>query len=121
MKLEEVLHAHARVAIVGSPGTGKTTLGQKRSDCVSVSDFQAHGWKGSANAALRSVFGRESYVLEGVTAANAVRAQPQAFDVVIVMETAKAPRYKSNITKGVRTILSKAPSLKVVYESECDG
>jgi len=121
MTLDDVLHGHARVAIVGAPGTGKTTLGKKRTDCVSVSDFAAHGWKGSANAALNSVFGQDSYVLEGVTAANAVRSRPQAFDVVIVMETAKHSRYKDHITKGVHTILSQVPQVKVVYESDCDG
>lgn len=122
MTLEEVLKSYKRVAIVGAPGTGKSTLASKRDDYVTTTDFQHKGWQASGVAALRHVLdlGRDSYVVEGVTAASAVRACPGAFDCVIVMQLPKHERYKAHIAKGNDTILSTIPNLNIVYEMACD-
>lgn len=121
MTLAEVLKAHKRVAIVGAPGTGKSTLASLRDDAVTTSTWAHKGWRASGVAALRHVLalGRDSYVIEGVTAAHAVRAAPHLFDVVIVMQVPKHERYKEHIALGAQTVLDTIPNLKIVYELAC--
>ena len=86
-KLEKVLHSNRRVAVVGQPGTGKTTLANQRDDAIHTDDYIAEfDWDGTAQAALEQASQQDSYVIEGVTAARAVRANPDAFDAVIVLE-----------------------------------
>jgi nucleoside-triphosphatase THEP1 len=121
MTLKEALSSHARVAIVGAPGTGKSTLASQRDDAVCTSDWACMGWRTSGVAALRHQLqlGRERYVVEGVAAAHAVRAMPDAFDAVIVMQTPKHDRYKQHIAVGNQTILDPIPGLKIYYELAC--
>jgi hypothetical protein len=59
-------------------------------------------------------------VVEGVTAAHAVRAMPHAFDAVIVMQTPKHERYQQHIADGNASVLDGC-DVKIFYELACDS
>lgn len=120
MKLEDVLNEFNRVAIVGAPGVGKTTLAATRGDFVSTGDYESAGWRSSGIEALAAVLGRERYVVEGVTACHAVRANPKAFDAVIFMQLPKHERWDPAIAKGCHTVLD-GLDVPIIYELNCES
>ena len=116
--LDKVLKKYARVAVVGQPNTGKTSLANKRTDVIHTDDYKELGWKESASAALEAAKEHDSYVVEGVTAARAVREDPSAFDAVIVLEHVKDGSGNRNINKGIATVLSQVDGVPMFFEDE---
>ena len=72
---QEILAKHKRVAIVGGPQVGKTTLASTVTDRpVHNNDTGKHiAWEDQPEYWKNRVFGQDSFVLEGVQAARALR------------------------------------------------
>lgn len=86
-EFQQVLASHKRIAIVGGPKTGKTTLAKTVTDRpVYHNDDGKHiPWEDQPEYWKGQVAGQDSFVLEGVQAARALRKGLQV-DAVIELD-----------------------------------
>lgn len=105
----QVLGRHQRIAIVGGPRVGKTTLAKRVSDrkVVSTDDFARQPWSSVPALIQDAVALASSFVVEGVQAARFLRKGGQV-DAVIRLDRPKVPR-----TKGQETM---AKSVNRIFE-----
>jgi hypothetical protein len=107
LTLEEAL-ALPRVAIVGPPRAGKTTLADKHAgqrEVVHTDDFMQLDYEVLGVALSGYCAGKPAFVLEGVRAAHALRAGLDV-DAAIWLETPfveLTPR-QLDMAKGTRTV-----------------
>jgi hypothetical protein len=107
MTIDEAL-ALPRVAICGPANTGKTTLAAKVTDgrdVVHTDDFIHLGHEGLGDILAGGLEGTERFVLEGVKAANALRAGLEV-DVAIWAGTVHVEHTRGQEiqAKGARTV-----------------
>jgi len=110
----QVLGRHRRIAIVGGPRVGKTTLSKRVSDrkVVSTDDFIRQPW-GSVPTLIQGAVALESaFIVEGVQAARFLRKGGQV-DAVIRLDRPKVPR-----TKGQETM---AKSVNKIFDEWASG
>lgn len=101
---------YPRLAIVGGPRTGKTTLARSIRDrhVIGTDDFMALPWEEVPGKVIEAAgaAGR-SFVVEGVQAARALR-KGLVVDAVVVMTRPKTAltEGQASMTKGVATVLA---------------
>lgn len=106
-----VLAMHRRVAIVGGPGTGKTTLASyvQNRPVVATDAFQGMEWEAVPPAIIeRTSRMGSAFVVEGVTTARALRKGLRV-DAVVVLETQHRPDPLPGqlaMAKGVTTVFN---------------
>jgi predicted ATPase len=106
-RLAQLLREHKRIAIVGGPGTGKTTLSANVRDrrVVHTDDYIDRPWASVPDDVIRACDGLESFVVEGVQVARSLRRGLKV-DAVIYLDTmhrdATAPM--RSMTKAVDTV-----------------
>jgi hypothetical protein len=108
----DILSRYPRVAIIGGANTGKTSLSvsvQDRPVIHSDAYIKRGDYRASAQLTLDAAAGRPSYVVEGVTAALAMRYGLEV-DAVVHLTKAKAPLTKGqrSANKGTETIIKSA-------------
>lgn len=105
----DILAKYRRVAIVGGARTGKTSLSVSVADrpVIHSDDFIVPGdYRASANGALSAAAPHESYVVEGVTAALAMRYGLAVDAVVHLTRTkAKLTAKQRSSNKGTETAI----------------
>jgi hypothetical protein len=105
----DILSRYPRVAIVGGANTGKSTLSASVADrpVIHSDDFIVEGdYRASANGTLSAASGQASYVVEGVTAALAMRYGLQVDAVVHLTRTkAKLTAKQRSSNKGTETAI----------------
>lgn len=91
-QFNDILKKHKRIAIVGGPQTGKTTLAKTVTDRpVHHNDNGKHiPWEDQPEYWKNQVFGQDAFVLEGVQAARALRKGLQV-DAVIELDKPHVP------------------------------
>jgi SPP1 gp7 family putative phage head morphogenesis protein len=111
LALEALLREHARVAIVGGPKTGKTTLATKYvtdRPLISTDKFMGLAeWDKIPGCVINECERQARFVVEGVQVARALRAG-LVVDAVLYLDDAKAERLKgqASMAKAVDTIFS---------------
>lgn len=107
MTVDEALKL-PRVAIVGGPGTGKSTLAAKVDDrdVVHTDSFRELPWEDVPAAVIAECSGKPAFVVEGVQVARALRKGLEV-DVVIYCETERAElnTRQRGMGKAVRTVM----------------
>lgn len=69
-----------RIAIVGGPGTGKTTLGRQLAKQLDIplietdDDIDKYSWNAHARAMVTKCTAMDKFIIEGVIVASALRA-----------------------------------------------
>lgn len=119
-RLTEILRTHKRVAIVGGPKTGKTTLSQGVTDrpVLHTDDNMAQPWEDQPHIIIAQADGKESFVVEGVQAGRALRKGLEV-DAVVVLNQPKVTRTEGQerMAKGCDKILrdweSQSPGVPV--------
>ena len=98
VKILEILEAHCRVAIVGGPGVGKTTLAGKVKDreVFHTDETMAGTWESQPFTWLERTRGVEQFVIEGVQTARYLRKAAELglgcpVDAVIYLEMPVKP------------------------------
>lgn len=106
-----VLAMHRRVAIVGGPGTGKTTLAAHTHNrpVLGTDDYQKMDWAEIPAALIQrtSELG-PAFVVEGVQVARALR-KGMTVDAVVVLDTQRRPDPLPGqlaMAKGVATVFN---------------
>ena len=89
-ELVSIVSKAQRVAIVGGPKTGKTTLSCYRQGVIHTDDFIPMGWEASADRAFEIAADRESFVIEGVRAEGALRRGLEVDAVIWLRKPVKA-------------------------------
>jgi hypothetical protein len=112
ISFDDILARYPRVAIIGGSRTGKTSLSASVTDrpVIHSDDFIVEGdYRASAVATLAAAAEHGSYVVEGVTAALALR-DGMPVDAVIHLTKTKAPLTKGqrSANKGTETIIRSA-------------
>ena len=123
--MRDIARAHKRIAVVGGPLTGKTTVSREVTDrpVLSTDDTMDADWADQPEIAKRRVEGMDAFVLEGVQAARALRKGLEV-DAIVVMETPKGERTKGQaaMAKGQEKIIADAlamnPGVVVYWEGE---
>jgi hypothetical protein len=115
-----------KIAIIGAPKTGKTTLGQKLADergcvCRSTDEVMSLGWSESS-LAVSHWFDEDTPIIEGVAVARALRKwldrNPigKPIDTLIVISNSpfEAPTPgQASMGKGIATVLAEIePALR---------
>jgi hypothetical protein len=121
--LADILRTHRRIAIVGGPRTGKSTLAAQVRDrpVIATDDTKDHPWEDQPEIAKRRVEGHESFCLEGVQAARALRKGLEV-DAIIVLTEPKEARSKGQRAmaagqeKIIREALAMHPGVTVYRE-----
>jgi dephospho-CoA kinase len=107
MTVDEALDL-PRVAIVGGPRTGKTTLSGRVTDreVLHTDTFRELPQDQQSSAVIAALAGRDRFVVEGVLAARALRKGLEV-DVVIYCETERAEvsNRQRGMAKAVRTVM----------------
>jgi len=117
-----------RIAIVGGPRTGKTTLAAKLSrdtglPLIASDDYKDLGWSEASQHVADLLAKNEPAIVEGVAVPRALRkmlaARPEErpIDKLIVLEAPKAARSAGQkaMGKGVHTVLDKIlPELRAL-------
>lgn len=119
-QFNEILRNHKRVAIVGGPKTGKTTISNTVTDRpVHHNDDGMHiPWENQPAYWMAQVHKQDSFVIEGVQAARALRKGLQV-DAVIELNQPFIPLNKGQaaMSKGHKKIfgdvLAANPKMKV--------
>ncbi len=96
---------HPRIAICGGPRTGKTTLASLVADrrVVHTDAWIALPWGEVPHAIIAECTGLDSFVVEGVQAARALRKGLEV-DVVIWLDDLQGGAKATALTKGVATV-----------------
>jgi hypothetical protein len=118
-ELAAILKQHKRVAIVGGPRTGKSTLANsvKGVPVVRTDDSKHLPWAEQPHAIIERT-PEGPVVVEGVQTARALR-KGLSVDAIVVLETPHTPLTpgQKTMAKGHKTILEKAlamnPDVKV--------
>lgn len=104
-----------RVAIVGGPRTGKTTLARKARDTtvIHTDDYIRLPWEDVPHFVLLECEKAERFVVEGVQVARCLRKGLKV-DVVIWLEAERAPRTPKQeaMAKGVRSVFMEWAAMK---------
>lgn len=98
---------HARIAIVGGPRTGKSTLAGLVEDrpVIRTDNFRHIEWSQVPAAIIERCKGLERFIIEGVQAARALRSG-LVVDAVIYLDSAACERTDNhrNMAKGIESI-----------------
>lgn len=98
-----------RVAIVGPPKSGKTTIANKIKDrfVLCTDDFMGEAWEDVPDFVINALKDKKRFVVEGVQVARALRKGLDV-DVVYYFPTPKKELTKGQkaMGKGVATVLS---------------
>jgi hypothetical protein len=119
-EFKQICATHKRIAIVGGPRTGKTTLAKTCTDRpIHHNDDGKHlSWESQPEYWKSRVEGQDSFVIEGVQAARALRKGLQV-DAVVELDKPHVELSKGQVamSKGHKKIfgdvISANPFLKV--------
>jgi hypothetical protein len=127
--LDVLLSRHARVAVVGGPGMGKTSLVSKVGDrpLIRADDWKAEAWEAQPDRIRAACLtAGERFVVEGAQVARALRRGLEV-DAVLVLERPKREltERQAAMGKGVGTVLAEwrqgAIGAVVVTEGQAAG
>ena len=119
------LQRYNRIAIVGGPRTGKTTLSKKfegQWDVICTDAWKHLPWHLQPVKITEACQGSERFVLEGVQAARVLRRGLEV-DLVVFLDAPHVPLSgkQESMTKGIKTIFSQwretNPEIRVVERS----
>lgn len=103
-----VLRRHKRIAIVGGPQGGKTTLARTVDDRpIHHNDTAKHlPWEDQPGHWIKQAEGQESFIIEGVHAIRAVR-KGLPVDAIVHLNRPHKPRNpgQESMSKGQKTML----------------
>ena len=124
MVIQVIAQRYQRIAIVGGPKTGKTTLAKTFRDrpVISTDDYIALDWADVPAKVIEAAGAAgPSFVVEGVQTARALR-KGLAVDAVVVLTTPKQQLTSGQMvmTKGVSTVFAewKAANPNAVIAAE---
>jgi len=107
--LATALQAHGRIAIVGGPRSGKTTLAQLVIDrpVIHTDMFRHLPWGDVPGTIIRACAVQPRFVVEGVQIARALRAGLQV-DAIIYLDDPKAELTKGQMAmqKAIATVFN---------------
>lgn len=115
-----VLAMHRRVAIVGGPGTGKTTLASfvHNRPVLGTDEFKGLAWEEVPAAVIERAAGiGPAFVVEGVMTARALR-KGLIVDAVVVLDTQRRPDPLPGqlaMGKGVATVFAEWRTLPTAH------
>ncbi len=108
LSFSDILSRFPRVAIIGGARTGKTSLSLAVSDrpVIHTDDFIDRGWENSPAAVLSAASPHSRFVVEGVTAARALRDGLEV-DAVVHLTRVKTrlTARQRGLNKGTETII----------------
>lgn len=105
---EGILRDHARVAVVGGPKSGKTTLtsGVADREVFRTDDAIALGWDAQPDHWITAASTQRRFVIEGIQVARALRKGLEVDAVVLLASPKRELRpAQVNMAKGVQTVL----------------
>lgn len=125
----QLLHDYERIAIIGGPRTGKTSLSLSvvNRPVVHTDDYMHFAWADAPQAINEECRRHESFVLEGVQAARCLRGgkdgnrAPLEVDAVLWLDNTLCPvsPQQAAMAKGIKTTfadwLSRNPRVVVRY------
>ena len=122
-EFDKILARHKRIAIVGGPRTGKTTLVEEVMGrrIIHTDDFMDLEWKEVPDAIIEEVELLDDFVVEGVQAARALRKGMEVDAVVFISEpkvqltTRQAALGKSVLKWFIDWMARESPGVEVVY------
>lgn len=109
MWLDMVLREHARVAIVGGPRAGKSTIVGHITDreVIHTDSYNGEEWDALPGLLIDATQGKERFVIEGVHAARALRKGMQVDAIVFIDEpVVERNPGQAAMAKGIRTIFN---------------
>jgi hypothetical protein len=127
MKFQELLDQYPRIAIVGPPRVGKTTLTLTIRDrpVIHTDDFVDWPWRDVPGMVIAEAASATVFVVEGVRAADALRNGLEV-DAVLVLSDPKVDQTPAQeaMGRGVATVLkewlSQKPKATMIDESELE-
>lgn len=127
MKMNELLNQYKRIAIVGVPKAGKSTLSNQIKDRVVIhgDDYVDMKWADQPLAIIKNCGDHKTFCLEGCLAARALRKGLQV-DAVIVLDTPRIQltQPQANFGKGCMTVFGEwkqaNPKTPVIYWKDND-
>lgn len=108
----DVLAKYKRVAIVGGPKAGKTTLSRfvKDRQVVHTDDFRNYAWEDVPESVIKFVnehSNTRGFVVEGTQVARALRKGLEVDAVVVLMEPLQTlSKGQASMAKAVMTVLA---------------
>ncbi len=95
------------VAILGLPGSGKTTLANKLANALNLTvlhtdDFKSMPWSKAADAAMAAIANGTYGVVEGITVARLFRRGFEPSLVLVLAGGKPMPAMSSLISRGLR-------------------
>jgi len=124
MNFPDLLAQYPRIAIVGAPRTGKTSLTSQVSDrpVVHTDDWMDEAWDAVPAHVATACDGLESFVVEGVRAPDALRKGGLEVDAVVYLSRPKVQQTPAqrDMGIGVHTVLEQwaalHPEIPIVTE-----